>query len=231
MRLRSPAAQLAAVRQTANVGSSSMSNNLNESVKGILDELVGSGHELGLQAAAYVDGELVVDAWSGTADQESGRLVDGETLFSSWSTTKGFTSTCLHILADRGLLDYPDTVATYWPEFSAAGKEAVTVHQVLTHSAGVPQVPEGVTPEMSIDWEVMTAAIADLEPVWLPGSKSGYHAHTFGWIVGEIVRRIDGRSIARFAQEELCQPLGIRDFYLGIPDDVEDRVAPLVSEP
>jgi CubicO group peptidase (beta-lactamase class C family) len=196
-------------------------------IQRVIDEYVESGKEVGLQVAAYVDGELVVDAWAGVADEASGRLVDGETLFTSWSTTKGFVATCVHILADRGRLDYDDPICECWPEFAAGGKGAATIRHALTHAIGVPQMPDGVTPEMMTDWDGMCAAIAALPPLWEPGEKTGYHAWTFGWILGEIIRRVDGRAIAQFVQEELCEPLGITGFYLGIPDEVEHRVAPL----
>ncbi|RIK43699.1 MAG: EstA family serine hydrolase [Chloroflexi bacterium] len=208
-----------------------MTNGLNERVQHLLDERVASGEEIGLQVAVYIGGEQVVDAWAGVADEATGRKVDGDTLFTSWSTTKGFVATCIHILADRGLLDYDTPVATYWPEFGANGKESVTVRHALTHSAGIPQMPDGVTPEMMTDWDAMCAAIAAHEPLWEPGTKTGYHAWTFGWILGEIVQRVSGRSLAQFAQDELCRPLGITDFYLGIPDAVEPRVAPLRQDP
>ena len=200
-------------------------------VQQVIDGLVESGDEIGLQVAAYVNGELVVDTWSGVADEDTGQPVDGDTLFTSWSTTKGFAATCLHILADRGHVDYDTPVATYWPEFGVHGKDVVTVREAITHRAGVPQMPEGVTPEMMTDWDAMCAAIASHKPLCKPGTTVCYHAWTFGWIIGELVRRIDGRPIAQFAREELCQPLGIEDFYLGIPDAVEGRVAPLKEAP
>ncbi|HMQ56035.1 MAG TPA: serine hydrolase domain-containing protein, partial [Anaerolineae bacterium] len=198
-----------------------MQHDLNHLIQNLLDELVESGEEVGLQVAAYLDGRLVVEAWAGLADEATGRPVDGETLFTSWSTTKGFVATCLHLLADRGLVAYDNPVATYWPEFAANGKAAITVRQILTHSAGIPHMPEGVTPDMMTDWTAMCMAIAGHAPLWKPGSKVAYHAWTFGWLIGEIIRRVDGRSIAQFAREELCRPLGIEDFYLGIPAEVE----------
>jgi CubicO group peptidase (beta-lactamase class C family) len=204
-----------------------MKQGLQEGVQTLIDRLVDTGDEVGLQVAAYVDGELVVDAWAGVADETTGRAVNGDTLFTSWSTTKGFVATCLHILADQGRVVYDAPVALYWPEFAAHGKESTTVRHALTHMTGIPQMPDGVTPEMMTDWDAMCAAIAAHAPLWPPGAKPGYHAWTFGWIIGEIIRRVDGRPIAQFAQEELCRPLGIEDFYLGIPDAVEARVAPL----
>ncbi|MFW9789314.1 MAG: serine hydrolase domain-containing protein [Candidatus Thorarchaeota archaeon] len=208
-----------------------MKDELNSTVQKIIDGLVESGEEIGLQIAVYVDGELVVDTWAGVADEVSGKPVNGDTLFTSWSTTKGFVSTCIHILSDRGLVDYDTPVETYWPEFSAHGKDKITVRHVLTHSSGIPQMPEDVTPEMMTEWDSMCSSIADLKPLWSPGSTTRYHFWTFGWIIGEILRRVDGRPISQFVQEELCQPLGINDFYLGIPDIVEHRVAPLREEP
>ena len=203
---------------------------LNDIVQQLLDSLVASGEEVGLQVAAYVDGELVVDAWAGIADETTSQPVTGDTLFTCWSTTKGFAATCLHLLADRGKIDYDTPIATYWPEFAASGKAAITVRHALTHTAGIPQMPVGVTPEMMTDWHAMCAAIATHAPLWTPGTKVGYHAWTFGWLIGELVHRVDGRSLAQFAQEELCRPLGITDFYLGIPDEVAVRVAPLRQE-
>ncbi len=208
-----------------------MMDELNVRVQQVIDRLITSGEEVGLQVAAYVDGALVVDAWAGVADEATGRPVYGETLFTSWSTTKGFTATCLHILADRGGVEYDMPVAHYWPEFAAHGKAAVTVRHALIHTAGIPQMPERVTPDMLADWDGMCAAIADLTPLWAPGTTVAYHAWTFGWILGEVLRRVDGRSLSQFAREELCQPLGIADFYLGIPDSVEPRVATLRQEP
>lgn len=208
-----------------------MHHSLNDAVQQLLDDLVASGQEVGLQVAAYVDGELAVDAWAGIADLATGRPVDGDTLFTSWSTTKGWAATCLHLLADRGQVDYDAPVATYWPEFAANGKASVTVRQVLAHTAGLPLMPDPVTPEMICDWEAMCAALAAMPPLWEPGTQTGYQAWTFGWLVGEIVCRVSGTPIDRFIQVELCRPLGITDFYLGIPDEVEPRVATLVHGP
>lgn len=204
-----------------------MSTELNDRIARIVTQLLASGEEVGLQVAAYVDGALVVDTWAGVADEVTAAQVDGDTLFTSWSTTKGFVATCVHILADHGRLDYDAPIATYWPEFAANGKAAVTVRHALTHTAGIPYMPEGVTAEMMTDWDAMCGAIAAHAPLWPPGSTPAYHAWTFGWILGELVRRIDGRPIAQFADDELCQPLGIDDFYMGIPDSVESRVARL----
>jgi CubicO group peptidase (beta-lactamase class C family) len=202
-----------------------------DQVQALLDDLVDSGVERGLQVAAYLGEDLVVDAWAGVADPATGRPVDGEMLFTVFSATKGITATAIHLLAERGKLDYDTPVATYWPEFGSNGKQSITVRHVLTHTAGILQMPEGVGPGDLGDWDGLCRGIAGLSPLWEPGTHTGYHALTFGWILGELARRVDGRSFARFLQEEICTPLGIADFYLGIPDAVEPRVAMLEGTP
>jgi CubicO group peptidase (beta-lactamase class C family) len=210
---------------------SGIDSQANEAVRSLLERLVASGEELGLQAAAYHKGKLAVDAWAGIADTRTGRKVDGETLFTVFSTTKGILYTAIHLLAERGRLDYDAAVARYWPAFAARGKGRVTIRQVLTHTAGVPQMPEGAQPEDLCDWDRMCAAIADLPLLWEPGAMTGYHAFTIGWILGEVLHRIDGRSVPEFVSEEICRPLGLRSLFLGIPDEVESRVAFLEDAP
>lgn len=202
-----------------------MNEGANAAVRAVLEEAVADGSQLGFQVAAYLDGELVVDAWAGVAERATGRPVDGDTLFTVWSVGKGVVATCAHLLAERGQLDYDAPVAAYWPAFGARGKERVTVRDALTHRAAVPQLPPGTAVADFADWEGMCAAVAAQAPLWAPGTQTGYHAYTFGWIVGELVRRIDGRPIGRFVQDEVCTPVGLRDLYFGIPDEVEPRVA------
>ena len=153
---------------------------LNARVKEALEALIASGAESGLQVAAWHRGEQVVDAWAGLADAETGRPVDGDTLFTSFSCTKGVTATAIHLLVERGALAYDEPVAAHWPEFARRGKQGVTIRHALTHRAGTPQMPEGVTPALMADWEYMCGAIAALEPLWEPGARTGYHAYTFG---------------------------------------------------
>ena len=206
-------------------------SNITAIVQQALDHATREGGEIGVQVAAYLDGKLVVDAWSGVADQATGRLVDGETLFNVYSVTKAVAATALHILADRSHIDYDAPVTRYWPEYGAHGKARTTVRDVLTHRACVPQMPGGVTPERMCDWQWMTTAIADLKPLAEPGTKTLYLSMTFGWIIGELVRRADpeGRSLGRFVREEIAAPLGIADLWIGIPDEVEPRIAKLTD--
>ena len=196
-------------------------------VQRCMQDLVERDIERGLQVAAYLDGALVVDAWAGVADPVGGRAVDGETLFTVWSIGKGVAATVIHLLAERGRLDYDAPVALYWPEFGTNGKEQITVRHVLTHTAGIPQIPDGVGPAELLDWQTMCRLVAGLTPLWLPGTATGYHAMTYGWLVGELARRIDGRPFSAIVQQEICDPLGISDLYFGIPDAVEPRVATL----
>ena len=199
----------------------------NRIVESAIRESIRGGREVGVQVAAYHHGELVIDTWGGLADEATGRAVDGDTLFNVYSVTKAVAATALHIQADRGMIDYDSPVARYWPEYGAHGKEKTTVRDVLTHRACVPQMPEGVTPELMCDWQWMTRAIADLRPVAEPGSKTLYLSMTFGWIVGELVRRTDPkqRSLGEFVRAEIALPLGIADLWIGIPDAAEARIA------
>ncbi|MFP3969283.1 serine hydrolase domain-containing protein [Actinomadura fulvescens] len=192
------------------------------------DRLVESGQETGLQVAAYLRGELVVDVCAGLADAASGRPVDGQTLFHSFSAGKGAASTVVHVLAERGLVDYGAPVAEYWPEFGGRGKHKVTVAQVLTHSAGVPQTPVGTTAAGLADWELMCERIAMLDPLWEPGTASEYHAVTFGYILGEVVRRVTRRPMSQVLAEQVTAPLGIADsLFFAVPDEAFPRLARL----
>jgi len=203
----------------------------NAVVKEAIEQEIAAGNEIGVQVAAYLGERLVVDTWGGLADPAGGRAVDGDTLFNVFSVTKAVAATALHVQADRGLIDYDAPVVRYWPEYGAHGKERTTVRHVLTHRAGVPQMPEGVTPEKMCDWAWMTRQIAALRPLAEPGSKALYLSMTFGWLVGELVRRTDPqqRSLGRFVQEEIARPLGIADLWIGIPDAVEPRIARLTN--
>ena len=202
-------------------------------VQEAIDVAIGERGEIGVQVAAYLDSELVIDQWGGLADETNGREVDGGTLFQVFSNVKAVTATALHIQAERGLVDYYQPMAKYWPEFGKHGKDKGTVFDALTHRIGVPLMPVGVTPELMCDWDWMVGQIADMHPLFEPGTRSGYMAYTFGWVVGEVVRRTDPqhRGVGQFIQEEICQPLGIGALWAGIPAEVEDRVARLTNIP
>ncbi len=200
-------------------------------VQAVLDEYVSTGGEMGLQAAAYLDGRQVVDAWAGVADLETGRPYDGDTLTTVFSVTKGVASTAVHLLAERGQIRYDEVVANYWPEFGVNGKEMVTVGQALSHQAGIPQVPAGIGPTDLMDWDRVVKAVALEIPLWVPGTAPGYHSITHGWIVGGLVEAVDGRRIDRFVREELLAPIGMADhFYLGLPESEDGRLAPLTMD-
>lgn len=204
---------------------------LNQAVNDVLDQIVAAGDEVGVQVAAYLHGEQIVDAWAGTADPQSGRAVDGKTLFNVYSVTKGVAATALHVQAERGLVDYDSPVALYWPEYGANGKDRVTVRDALSHRTGTPQMPPGATPDSICDWDATCAGLAALEPIF-PVGEPAYQAVSFGWVIGEIVRRTDPehRSFRDFVSQEISEPFGIEDLWLGIPDEVEPRIAKLIDD-
>ena len=201
-------------------------------VQEVLDELVASGSERGLAVAAYVDGRSVVDAVAGVADAATGREVTPGTVFYNYSIGKGVMSTLVHRQVDAGRLGYDTRVAEVWPEFAAHGKEAVTVRHVLTHTAGVPGLPADVTVEDLTSWETMTRALEEAEPWWEPGTRVGYHAYTFGYLAGEVVRRVTGRPLAQVLRDDLAAPVGYPDeIFFGMPGDQAHRLAVLEDAP
>lgn len=208
-----------------------MSDN-QQRVQAAIDELVNSGAERGLQVAVYQDGKLVVDAVAGIADPTSGRLVTPETPIYCFSVVKAAASTIAHMLVERGLFGYDTPVAKLWPEFGVKGKDEVTVRHVLNHTAGVPQVPPTTTIEDLCDWDKICAAIAAQELWWEPGTKVGYHAYTFGYIIGEVMRRATGKRISQLLREEVAGPLGVADqLYFGMPVGEQRRAAKLEDAP
>ncbi|MFB7473726.1 serine hydrolase domain-containing protein [Kitasatospora sp. NPDC056184] len=205
---------------------------MQELVQRAVDEMVESGEELGIQVAVYRHGELVVDAVAGVADPGSGRPVGSDTPFYSASTGKGVTATVVHVLAERGVLDYDRPIVELWPEFGAHGKGKATVRHALTHSLGVPAVPAGLTVRDLADWDGMCALIAGSEPWWEPGTRTGYHAMTWGFVMGEIVRRATGKPISQVLGQEVAAPLGIADeLYFGVPQSELGRLARLEEAP
>jgi len=201
----------------------------NAAVQEALNRLVAEGREIGVQVAAWLGERQIVDCWAGLADPARGRMVDGDTLFNVYSVSKAVTATCVHMQVERGLIDYDAPLAEYWPEFAAAGKADVTVRHVLSHTSGVLRMPPDVTPELMTDWDWMCRRIAEMPAAYPAGSRSSYQSMTFGWLLGEIVRRTDPRQrpFGQFVREELAEPLGASDLWLGIPDEVEPRIAKL----
>ena len=201
-------------------------------VQKAINDLVDAGAERGLQVAVYRGPDLVVDALAGIADPQNGRPVTPDTPFYSFSVVKGAASTIMHILAQRGLFEYDTPVAELWPEFGARGKQSVTVRHVLNHTAGVPGIPLDTTIEDLCNWDKMCAAIAGEELWWEPGTKVGYHAYTFGYIAGEIVRRATGKRISQVLREDVAGPLGVADeIYFGMPESEQHRLARLEDAP
>ncbi|MCE0483831.1 MAG: beta-lactamase family protein [Methylacidiphilales bacterium] len=194
-------------------------------MESLLNEAIATGKERGAQVAIYRDGKLLADAWAGVADVRSGQAVDGDTLFPVFSATKGMMATVMHILAERGQVDYDKPVAYYWPEFAAKGKEKITVRHALAHTSGLPYMPEGVTYEQLGDWDGMCRLMAQMEPVHPAGERQLYHAVTYGWILGEVARRVDGRAFQPFMEAEICGPLGLTTMFCGLPAELEPRVA------
>jgi CubicO group peptidase (beta-lactamase class C family) len=207
-------------------------NDIQQQVQEALDRLVESGAERGLQVAVFRHGKPVVDAVAGVADPTTGRPVTPDTPFFSYSIGKGVASTVVHVLAERGVLDYDMRIVELWPEFGAHGKESATVRHALSQSIGVPGLPPELTVEDLCNWDKMCAIIADSEPWWEPGTRIGYHAVTFGYVVGEIVRRAAGEPISQILREEVAGPLGVADeLFFAVPKPEQGRLAWLEDAP
>ena len=206
---------------------------LNDVFLKAIDSAIHRHGEVGLQVAIYKDGELAVDVWGGVADPTSGRKVDGDTLFPVFSVVKAVTATALHIQAEQGLIEYDKPIAHYWPEFAKNGKGKATVTDALSHRLGLHQMPEGVTPARMADYYWMVYQLAAMAPDFEPGTRNAYMCYTFGWVIAELVCRTDPklRPFGRFVQEEICAPLGIKDLWIGIPGEVEPRIARLIDAP
>ncbi|KAH6884506.1 beta-lactamase/transpeptidase-like protein [Thelonectria olida] len=185
--------------------------------------------ETGVSVAAYYRGKLIVNAMAGYADVAEKKAVNSKTIFPVFSVTKGVTALAVHIQAERGLLKLEDPISKYWPEFGTHGKEMTTIEQALSHRAGIPQMPDGVTPELMADWDWMVEQIATYTPKFCPGTANAYHVLVWGWILGNVVCRTDPkrRPFNKFVQEEICAPLGVEDLFLGVPDEHLSRVATL----
>ena len=184
--------------------------------------------EVGASAAVYAGGKLVVDLWGGYADAARSRPWERDTIVNVYSTTKGMTAICAHRLADQGKLDFDAPVAKYWPEFAQAAKGDIPVRYLLSHRAGLPAVSTPLPSEAMFDWARMTTELAAQEPWWEPGTRHGYHAITYGWLVGEVVKRITSKSLGTYFREEVAGPLGL-DFHIGLDAKHDARTADYIA--
>lgn len=197
---------------------------LQKSIQHAIDELVDQGEEVAVQVAVYRDGEQIVDAVAGP--------VDSGTPVYTWSMGKGMTAATVNLLVERGVFTYDTRIAELWPEFGAHGKQTATVRNVLQHTAGVPGIGTDTTADDVCDWDRICARIAAMEPWWEPGTQTGYHAYTFGFLCGEIVRRATGRTISQVLASEIATPLGVPgELYFGVPAAEQHRLLPLVDPP
>ncbi len=186
--------------------------------------------EVGASLCVIVGGETVVDLWGGHADAERTNPWERDTIANVYSSTKGVAALAAAMLVDRGQLDVERPVVDYWPEFGQAGKSEIKVRHLLTHEAGLAGVDVDLPDGAALDWNLMIGALERQTPMWTPGEGMGYHAITYGWLVGEVIRRIDGRTCGEFVRDEIAAPLGV-DFFIGLPESEDHRTADLLPVP
>lgn len=201
-----------------------------EDVRKVFEGNLASGADVGASFCATKDGEIIVDLWGGYADAERTRPWERDTIVNVYSTTKTMCALTALLVADRGELDFKAPVAKYWPEFAANGKQDVTVAQLMSHSSGLSGWKEPITGDDLYDWEKATSLLAAQAPFWEPGTAPGYHALTQGYLVGEVIRRITGKTVGTVFREEIAEPLGA-DFHIGLPASEDHRVADLIPPP
>lgn len=199
-----------------------------EGVRDVFTAQFESGAEIGASFAVFRDGDYLVDLWAGHADKAKTKAWMRDTLPNVWSTTKAVTALCFALLVERGQLSYDDKVVKYWPEFGAHGKDQLTIGQVLSHQAGLSTLRDPISTEDLYDSEGLAARMAAAKPLWEPGTRSGYHAITFAYPAAELVRRITGKTLGQFFREEIAEPWKI-DFYIGLPESEEPRVAEMIA--
>jgi len=185
------------------------------------------GLEVGASFAVSLNGELVIDIWGGFSDSAKTKPWKKDTIVNVFSTTKIITALCIHLLVDKGLIDVEAPVADYWPDFAQAGKERVLVKHLLSHSAGLPGFDKEIPYEALYDWDRIITLLEAQKPWWKPGTKIGYHMTTFGYLLGELVRRVTGKTLGKFFKENITNPLDI-DFHIGLSEDFDSRVADII---
>jgi CubicO group peptidase (beta-lactamase class C family) len=211
-----------------------MQDEARQAVQALIDSQIADGRQIGVQVSAVVAGEPFLDVVGGVMGPDDKRPVQDDSLFLSFSSTKGPTALVIHQLADRGELDYDTPVSYYWPAFGANGKEGITVAQAMSHQGGLHAMPEPFEPEHITDWDAGIARMEQAVPAWIPGTATGYHAVTYGWIAGGIVAAVTGRHIRDVIRTEIAEPIGVADeFFVGTPDDpaLNDRFATLEIVP
>ena len=179
----------------------------------------------GAALAVYRHGQQVLDLHGGLADQQAAKPVESDTMFVLYSSTKPLAAACLHILWERGKLGWDDLVSGHWPEFGQNGKEQITIRHILTHQGGFPDTPNELTWDKWNDWEFVVNTLEKIKPIFEPGKLIAYHPRNFGWVIAELVQRIDGRPFRQFLREEITAPLGMDDTYVGLPAELESRVS------
>lgn len=199
-------------------------------VKAAFENNFSTYDEIGASVAITVEGEFVVDLWGGHLDREQTKPWEENTIVNVWSSTKTMAAMCLHLLSDRGDVDFHAPVTKYWPEFGAAGKDKVEVRHFMSHMAGLSGMQTKVEGDALYDWDWMVGELAAQAPWWEPGTAGGYHALTQGHLIGEVVRRVTGQSIGAFFKQEIADPLGA-DFHIGTGDKCVPRISPLDPPP
>jgi CubicO group peptidase (beta-lactamase class C family) len=197
-----------------------------EPVRALFDAALADGEELGVRFTVVIENQVVLDLWGGHADREKTRPFDDDTLTPVFSVTKALAAILMARLVGQGRLAYDQPVASVWPEFAAAGKGGITVEQMLSHQAGLPGFLEPMEPSDWFDWDLICGKLAAMAPMWPPGTASGYHAVTYGYLAGEVFRRVDGRTMGQALRDDIAGPLGL-DLFIGLPESEDGRVASL----
>lgn len=201
-----------------------------EPVKEAFAKNFKEGLEVGASFAVTLNGKFIIDIWGGHADAAQTRPWEKDTIVNVFSTTKVMTTICTLMLVDRGLIDLDAPVAKYWPEFAQGGKETLPVRYLLSHTAGLAGFDKIIRAKKLYDWDLIVALLASQKPWWEPGTKSGYHTVTFGYLLGELVRRVTGKTLGTFFKEEVAVPLKA-DFHIGLPEEYDYRVGDLIPPP